>query len=120
MRDEFLDPSEVKKAKEAEDKVVREHKLKINDLRKILSTPEGRRAVWNLLSEAKVFAPSFSLNSVQTAYNEGQRSSGIALLANVMEARPESFYQMFTEANSKDKAAKNQEEKQNDSTSSDS
>ena len=32
---------------------------------------------------------------------------------DVMEAKPEAFYQMFTEANSKEKAAKTQEQKEN-------
>jgi hypothetical protein len=110
----YIDPKELAKQDELEAKFQRERKLKINDLKKILSTPEGRRAIWNELCRAKVFASSFSLNSVQMAYNEGERSVGIALLADVMEANAPAFYQMFTEANSKEKAAK-KEEQENDS-----
>lgn len=109
-KDEFLDQREVRKQKEAEQKFERERKLRISDLRKILSTPEGRRFVWSELCRTKVFAPSFSLNSAQTSFNEGERSIGIALLADVMEAKPESFYQSYCEDNSKEKAAQKQEE----------
>jgi hypothetical protein len=116
---EFLDPKDVKKQEEAEAKFNRERKLRISDLRKILSTPEGRRFVWNELSRTKVFAPSFSLNSSQTSYNEGERSVGIALLADVMEAKPEAFYQSYCKANSKEKAVKTQEESNDGTNQSD-
>lgn len=105
-----LDEKEVKKQKEAQQKFDREKKLRINDLRKVLSTPEGRRTIWNELSRAKVFAPSFSLDSIQMAKNEGERSIGIALLADVMEAKAEAFYTMYTEAMSKKKSEERQEE----------
>lgn len=112
MKDTFgISPEELKAAKEAEDKAIRERRLVISDLRKLLSTPEGRRFTWAELSRAKVFAPSFSLNQAQTNYNEGQRSVGIALLEDIMEAKPEAFYQMFVEAKSKEKEAKNKEKK---------
>jgi len=113
MKNEFLNPADVKKQEEAEEKYQRERKLRINDLRKILSTPEGRRTIWNELCRAKVFAASFSLNSVQMGYNEGERSVGIALLADVMEASSSAFYQMYTDAHAKEKAAKKQEEQKN-------
>lgn len=115
----FLDPDIVKKQKEAEEKYQREKKLRISDLRKVLSTPEGRRTIWNELVRAKVFAPSFSLNSIQMGFNEGERAVGIALLTDLMEAKPEAFYQMWSENYANEQSTKKQEEQENDRTNQD-
>ena len=105
----FLDPEEVKKQKEANEKSQRENRLRINDMRKILSLPEGRRYIWSELERCKVFAPSFTTNSLLLGFNEGQRSIGIALLSDVELAKPGSYSQMFTEAMSKRNSAKEKE-----------
>lgn len=114
----FLDKEEVKRQKEILEQFARDKKLRINDIKKVLSIPEGRRFIWEELKRTKVFAPSYSNNSNQTAFNEGERSIGIAILADVMEARPDAFYQMFTEARSKEQAAKKQEEQDGGTRSS--
>jgi hypothetical protein len=111
MKDkDFLDPAEVEKQEEAAALYKREQRLRIGDLRKVLSIPEGRRLIWSELSRAKIFADFFSLNSLEMAKFCGERSVGLKLLADVMEAKPEAFYQMYTEASSKEKAAKKEEE----------
>lgn len=117
MKDkEFLDPRELKKQEEAEAKFERDRKLRLSDMRKILSIPEGRRTIWRLLEQCKVFAPSFSLNTLQIAYSEGQRSIGITLLSDVEIAKPGIFAQMTSEAKSEENSAKNKE-KEDDSRS---
>jgi len=106
----FLDPEQVKKQKEDEEKYQREKKLRISDLRKILNTPEGRRMVWNELERAKVFADFFSTNALEMARFCGERKVGLSLLADIMEAKPEAFYSMYLEETSKTKSEEKQEE----------
>jgi len=108
MSDYNLEAEKKNKADQEKDK--REHDQRISDLRKILSTPEGRRGIWNELSRAKIFIDFFSLNSFEVARFLGQRSIGLGLLADLMEAKPASFYQMYCEAISKEKGAKKEEE----------
>lgn len=69
-----------------------------NDLKSVLSTPAGRRFVWRQLAEAGVFRTSFvPLASDSTAYNEGRRSLGIALLAEITTETPHSYLLMQQE-----------------------
>lgn len=111
MKEDFLDPAEVKKQKESAEDLERTTKLRLSDMRKILSLPEGRRYVWEELKRSGVFTLSFSPNASQTAYNEGQRSLGISLLADVELAKPGSFHQMFSEEMSKKNSGKVKENK---------
>lgn len=108
---------DIKKQDEAKAEFDRKEKLRLNDMRKILSIPEGRRYVWSELERCKVFAPSFSLNNIQTAFNEGVRSIGISLLSDVEVAKPGSYTQMFSEFMSKENSAK-QKEKEDGNTES--
>lgn len=87
------DPEQVKKAKQTE-KRIREQEL--NDLRWILSQPQGRRHVWRLLEFCGVFKNSFTGNST-TFYNEGMRNVGTKQLADLMEANPRAFLEMMEE-----------------------
>lgn len=84
----------------------------IDDLQKVLRSPEGRRFVWRVLSEAGVFKASFSLNSMQTSFNEGKRDVGIWLMSDVDRAEPNAYAQMQREYYSelKSKQSKQEEE----------
>ena len=77
----------------------------LNDLRFILSKAEGRRFIWKLLAEAGIFRASFTQNSNQTAFQEGQRDRGLALLQQVNMADINAFALMqreyLSELNSK-------------------
>ena len=83
----------VKKQQERDKKRIERRK---NDLRKILSIPEGRRFYWELLTKAGVFRTSFTGTST-TYFNEGKREIGLQLLAELMEVKPEAFTQMQRE-----------------------
>jgi hypothetical protein len=65
-----------------------------NDLRFILSTDQGRRFIWKQLQLCGVFKSSFT-GSSETYFLEGQRNIGLKLLADVMDADPESYLKMF-------------------------
>ena len=65
------------------------------DLRSILKTPYGKRFVWKWLSRCGVFRQSFVQGeSDSTAFAEGRRSIGNALLMEVFDVRPESYVEM--------------------------
>lgn len=56
---------------------------KRSDLVQVMSSPEGRRLVWDLIVSAGVFESSFAGDPLQTAFREGQRSVGIDLFERV-------------------------------------
>lgn len=58
----------------------------------------GRRVVWRLLGEAGVFHSSMDATPERTAFNEGRRSTGLALLADISRLCPERFAEMQREA----------------------
>jgi len=69
-----------------------------SDLRKVLSTPEGRRFIWRLLGETRIFRGCFSLNGLEMANNEGKRDMGLFVLKDLLESHPDAFAQMQREA----------------------
>jgi len=85
------------KRKGFEDRRKRLSDRQYSDLRKVLASPEGRRFVWRLMSEAGVFRSSFTGNS-ETFFREGKRNIGLIILGDVMVAQPDSFTVMQREA----------------------
>ena len=61
----------------------RRRERELDDLKKILKIPEGRRFVLRVLGEAGMFHASFSLNSMQTSFNEGKRDIGLWLMKDL-------------------------------------
>jgi hypothetical protein len=69
-----------------------------SDLVAVLSTPEGRRFVWDLLDEkAGTFGPSFVGEPHSTSYNEGRRSVGLGLLVRCQQHAPDLYVQALQE-----------------------
>lgn len=73
-----------------------ERRRENSDLRKVLSTPEGRRFIWKMLGRAGVFRSSFTGNS-HTFFNEGKREIGLGLFEDVMTINSEMFVRMQKE-----------------------
>jgi hypothetical protein len=96
---------EKRKPETPEQRAKRLRDRELNDLRVILSTPEGRRLIWRILSEARIFHDGYTHGDAGygTTYNCGRRSIGVWTLAEVMEAKPEAFMQMQREYNSEAK-----------------
>ena len=97
------------KSKEAKKKSEHQHKRRISDLKELLRYPAGRRFIWEELSRTGVFRSSFSLNSMQTAFQEGQRDIGLSLLRDINEAEPTAFARMQQEYISELKSQKKEE-----------
>lgn len=90
------DQTQVKRAKQRE-KTTREQVL--NDLRTVLSTRQGRRQMWRTLSECGVFRLSFVPGDhARTDFNEGRRSIGLGLMADLHDVDPSLYLTMATEA----------------------
>lgn len=68
------------------------------DYRWLMSTVQGRRIVWRMLERAGVFRSSFSSDAMAMAFNEGNRNSGLALLATVSNLSPAEYVEMMKEA----------------------
>jgi len=89
------DKEQVKGAKRKE-KSRRENE--VVDTQYILSSFNGRRFLWRYLELCGVFKTSFSPESSQAAFNEGQRNVGLRLLSDINEANPDAYLQMMKES----------------------
>ena len=69
-----------------------------DDLRYILYLEKGRRFIWRILSQANVFALSYTGEVNSTMHHEGMRRVGIALLQWIEGVNPEVVGQMMKEA----------------------
>jgi hypothetical protein len=111
--DSFQD---TKQQQEEIDRIARERIRHLNDIRKIVSMPEGRRIYFWTLKESGIFRSSFTGNS-STFFNEGARNIGLIMLRDLMEAKPEVLTQMMYENYSEIKSYQKLQEKNNDGTS---
>lgn len=78
-------------------------KAEMDDMKTIMSTPVGRRFMWNLLAKAGVYRTSFTGNST-TFFNEGQRNIGLMYQSQILEACPEQFVVMLNESKSQEES----------------
>jgi hypothetical protein len=88
------DPTQVKEA-EKKDKLERD--LQIDDMKFILSTPQGRRLVWRYLEFCGIFR-SIWHPSAEIHFNEGMRNVGLRLITDIEEANPDALVLMMKEA----------------------
>ena len=82
--------------------------LELMDLRDMMSSPGGRRAVHGLLDRAGIYRPSFDPNNPYvTSYNEGSRDVGVWLHKELKEASESLYIKMIEEAKESLKAQQN-------------
>lgn len=82
---------------EREQKEILKFKQEISDLKFVLSTPQGRRLLWRYLEFAGVYEQSAHASGSWTYFNEGRRSVGLKLLAEITAHDPESYFKMILE-----------------------
>lgn len=75
-----------------------ERRKDLNDIKLLMDTAHGRRVVWRILESGRVFASTFSVEALNMAFMEGQRNTGLSILADVMEVAPKKFQVMMLEA----------------------
>lgn len=67
----------------------------------LMSTPDGRRYIWDKLELAHIFSTTFSTDALQMAFNEGQRNQGLQLLADIIRWCPDQYIQAMRESNAR-------------------
>jgi hypothetical protein len=65
--------------------------------KEVLSYPQSRAWLWSLLEDCGIFSSTFSENPSASAFNEGKRSLGLRLTADLMRLAPEMFSTMMKE-----------------------
>lgn len=71
--------------------------LELDDLRQVMNSKQGRRFMWRLLGKCGAMRQSFNTNGSIMSFNEGQRSIGIPLIADLMQHAPEKYAEMLKE-----------------------
>jgi hypothetical protein len=92
------DPAQVR---ERSERIKSVEKLELTDFKAVLDTPEGRRVLWRLLTFCHIYESSFHPSS-QIYFNEGVRSVGLKILADIQAVDPEKYLQMMRENYSKE------------------
>lgn len=83
----------------------------LNDLKKVLSLPEGRRFYWRVMARAGAFRVPYTGDNNATNFNCGRQEVGFFMLDELLEAVPTAFTQMQREAKS-EAARQEKEEKE--------
>lgn len=69
------------KEKEKRAKVIAERRL--NGLKQIMQSPDGRAWLWDFLSKCGLFAVNFSGHANRDAFDNGMRNAGMPVFADV-------------------------------------
>lgn len=82
------------RAAEKKEAYTRDHEL--NDLRRVLETPEGRRVLWRFMSKCNVFGSVWE-PSARIHYNSGRQDFGHFVMAEIVDASEEYLFLMMKE-----------------------
>jgi len=95
------DPYDFKKVEQEkrdnELKLLLQQQQEHRDLQWLMSSEEGRRIVWRLLSTAGVFQTTFNVDAIQMAFNEGFRHYGTTMLAEILTTHSDLYQVMVKE-----------------------
>jgi hypothetical protein len=72
------------------------------DLRSVLATVEGRRFIWRLMAQCKVFGTVFDNQSLAIAYNAGRQDVGHYLMSEVTTADEQRLLEMMKESQARE------------------
>lgn len=84
---------QIRKAKKGEE---HHRDQELEDLRKLINAPEGRRVLWRIMSKCKTFQTIWH-NSALIHYNAGQQDIGHWLMSEITETGEESLFVMMKE-----------------------
>lgn len=90
-------PFEDPKQKETNEKRRLKREREMDDLKKVLKTPEGERVLFRIIKKTKFLDSSWTGNST-TFFNEGMREVGRIILAELSEAAPDQIGKFFEQA----------------------
>jgi hypothetical protein len=79
--------------------------VETEDIRWLMSSKRGRRLMWRLLGDARLYQQSFDGNANWSIFNEGKRSIALKLMAQIhtIEGGLGLYAQMANEAQVKEK-----------------
>jgi hypothetical protein len=109
------DPEQVRNAGKRE-KHNREKEL--YELRGLLRMPEFRRLAWRYMEKCNILGSVYTGEALGTAYNEGQRMVGNAIMQDILDADPDAYVTMLKESRFPE-TPKKKEEEDNGGTSDD-
>lgn len=90
----------VRQVQASKEREVEAERVRMADMRAIMSLPEGRRFMWSILEMTNVFGLSYTGNA-DTHFNEGRRSVGLVFLADMHEHMINLYNKMVNEVNVK-------------------
>ena len=65
----------------------------------VMSTAAGRQWLWDTLASCHMFHTTFNGDALASAFAEGQRATGLAILSDIMLACPDQYIQAMRESN---------------------
>lgn len=68
----------------------------------VMASASGRQWFYEILTTCHVFATSFSLDTKEMAFKEGERNIGLMFLTELMRTCPNEYMLMMREANERD------------------
>lgn len=67
------------------------------DLRFVLSSGQGRRVLYDIISGCGIYHSSFSTDALQMAFKEGRRNEGLKLITKIDAVSPGAYSKMIEE-----------------------
>lgn len=92
----MFDDDEIQR-KELEAKSRLEERRETDDFLWLMGDLRGRRIVWRLLSQARIFHSTFDTHGGRMSLNEGERQSGLRLMAKINLLCPDLYPVMVRE-----------------------
>ena len=74
-----------------------ERQEQLNDIIAVMKTPFGRRYIWRLLSEARIFSSPYAGSTNDTMLNLGKHNFGLFVMTEVIDASAELYLLMQKE-----------------------
>ena len=100
-----FDAGDGKAVKKRKTKLQIQRENELEELKLVLSSPQGRAVLWRFLGKAGIYEEAFTGNS-STFYKCGKQALGLWLLSEITEADTKGYIQMQQEALNRDEEAK--------------
>jgi hypothetical protein len=88
------DRTHVRKARDNEKRTDKERASVVSGL---MTIPEGRKWLWDFMSQCGIYTTPFSENALVMAFNTGKADVGRRLLADIVEYAPDAYVLMIKE-----------------------
>lgn len=88
--------ADIQQVREAEKKIKFNRRQELDDIKFLLSTIQGRRFFWRLMSHCRVFE-SIWHPSALIHHNSGVQDVGHFIQAEIIESDPDAYVRMMTE-----------------------